>query len=244
MTRQELAQKFTTSVERERIKLNLTQAEMAKALHLSTSGYKKMISGQTEKIDMNLAYYMYELTGIPLFVLIGYNDSKINIARKLLSLNASQLQFIDNIIDFELNFKPDNNSDNSDYITVFIPTGDLYDGMIWDSANIEKVNIANYRKQFGNNISCGIRVTSNHLNPVYHANDILLVSCKAPRHGDTGIFINRETGRAYIRKFLQRQPCLLEPINNYGLTFEVDSNNVEDISKWIKFGIVLAKMRN
>lgn len=30
----------------------------------------------------------------------------------------------------------------------------------------------------------------------------------------------------------------LTPINNYGETFYVDSDNVDDMSKWIKFGHV------
>lgn len=243
MTRQELTRNFTTKVEQERIKLKLTQEEMAKELGLSTSGYKKMISGKTEKIDMNLAYQMYKLTGIPLFVMLGCDDFKLNTAKKLLDLNLSQIQYINNIIDFEHSFKPEDNCDINDYITVFTPTGDMRDGMIWDSANIEKINIANYRKQFGNDISCGLRITSNHLHPVYNNGDILLISCQAPRNGDTGIFINKETGRVYIRKFLQRQPCLLQPVNNYGLSFEVDSNDKNDMDKWVKYGIVLTKIR-
>ena len=35
----------------------------------------------------------------------------------------------------------------------------------------------------------------------------------------------------------------LTPINNYGETFYVDSDNVDDMSKWIKFGHVLCKVR-
>ncbi|MBQ0059090.1 MAG: DNA-binding protein, partial [Lachnospiraceae bacterium] len=105
------------------------------------------------------------------------------------------------------------------------------------------VNIAGYRRKYGNEITCGIRVTSNHLHPVYLKNDILLISKRPIRDGDTGIFLNTETGCVYLRKFYQTSPCRLEPINGYGETFYVDSDSQEDMGKWIKFGYVLTKMR-
>ena len=47
-----------------------TQAEMAKKLELSLSGYKKMISGETTKIDTYTAFLMYDLYGKWLFEMI------------------------------------------------------------------------------------------------------------------------------------------------------------------------------
>lgn len=119
----------------------------------------------------------------------------------------------------------------------------LTDGMILDSYNVEKLDVSNYRKAFGDALHIGIRITSNHLHPVYNKGDILLISRNPIRDGDTGIFINAQNKRAYIRKLHQKNPCELTPINNYGETFYVDSDNVDDMSKWIKFGHVLCKVR-
>ena len=88
--------------------------------------------------------------------------------------------------------------------------------MIWDSANVRKVNIAPYRKRYGSQINAGVEVTSNHLTPVYHMGDILLISRRPPRDGDTTIFLNTENGRAYLRRFIQQVPRILQPINGYG----------------------------
>ena len=128
--------------------------------------------------------------------------------------------------------------------SAMLPVGmNMADGMIFDSYNVEKLDVSNYRKAFGDALHIGIRVTSNHMHPVYNKGDILLISRNPIRDGDTGIFINAQTKRAYIRKFHQTNPCELTPLNNYGETFYVDSDNVDDMSKWIKFGYVLCKVR-
>lgn len=74
---------------------------------------------------------------------------------------------------------------------MIVPTGNFEDGMIWDSANIIKVNAAPYIQKFGTKLHCGVMVTSHHLQPVYQNGDILLISKRPPREGDTYIFINR-----------------------------------------------------
>lgn len=67
MTRQELAGNFVNFVEQERIKLNLTQAEMAQKLELSVSGYKKMVAGETTRIDLYTVKLLHDLTGSWIF---------------------------------------------------------------------------------------------------------------------------------------------------------------------------------
>ena len=185
MNRLEIANNISTNIERERIKLGMSQAQFAKALDMSLSTYKRIANGESSRIDIYTAYL----------------------------------------------------------ISVLIPTGNMTDGMILDSYNVEKLDVSNYRKAFGDALHIGIRITSNHLHPVYNKGDILLISRNPIRDGDTGIFINAQTKRAYIRKLHQTNPCELTPINNYGETFYVDSDNVDDMSKWIKFGHVLCKVR-
>lgn len=243
MTRQEALSNFVNNIERERIRLGFTQKEMAEKLNYSLSGYKKMIGGETSKIDVYLSYLLYDLTGKFVFEFFGDQSPYADTVSKLRDLSPSQYAFIDAIIDFERDFKNNNPCNHEDYITVMVPTGNVEDGMIWDSVNFEKVNIAPYRKKFGNQINCGIRINSNHFSPVYHKNDILLVCKRAPRDGDTGIFINKETGLAYLRRFRQTNPTILEPLNEQGVAIEIDSYDSEEINRWIKFGYVITKVR-
>ena len=254
MNRLEIVNNISTNIERERIKLGMSQAQFAKALDMSLSTYKRIANGESSRIDVYTAYLIYKLTGRFSCELTGFNDDVINLVKRIKKLSKSQRILIDSIIDTELALSAykDESCHTEDLISVLIPTGNMTDGMIFISKHtvkrhmhsiFEKLDVSNYRKAFGDAIHIGIRITSNHLHPVYNKGDILLISRNPIRDGDTGIFINAQNKRAYIRKLHQKNPCELTPINNYGETFYVDSDNVDDMSKWIKFGHVLCKVR-
>jgi len=245
MGRQELVEKFVEYMERERNRLGWTQEQMAKELEFSVSGYKKIVAGETTRIDVFMVYKLHEITGKWFFVQTKEEDTEfLQILEQLQELTPSQLRFISSVVDFEHQFLLEKSTENpEDYVSLLIPTGNLEDGMIWDSVNVEKFNIASYRKRFGDDISCALQITSNHICPVYNKGDILLISRTPPRDGDTGIFVNKEYGRAYIRQYKQTNPCALLPLTNFGEAFYVDIYDTKEISKWIKFGRVLAKIR-
>lgn len=242
MTRFEINENFAENLEKERVRLLLSQKEMASKLELSLSAYKRIINLTTSKVDLLMLYKLYLLTGKTLYELLGVSDQLISLNKKLMSLSPQQMSFIESVVDFENAFKQ-NVENVEEYISVFIPTGNMQDGMIYDSSNVEKVNIAEYIAIYGNKINCGIKITSNHLHPVYNLGDILLISKRPIRDGDTGVFINKENGCAYIRKFHQTNPCSLEPLNDYGETFYVNSKDKNGMDNWIKFGVVVAKLR-
>lgn len=221
MNRLEIVNNISTNIERERIRLGMSQAQFAKALDMSLSTYKRIANGESSRIDIYTAYLIYKLTGRFSCELTGFNDDVINLVKRIKKLSKNQRILIDSIIDTELALSAykDESSHTEDLISVLIPTGNMTDGMILDSYNVEKLDVSNYRKAFGDALHIGIR------------------------DGDTGIFINAQNKRAYIRKLHQKNPCELTPINNYGETFYVDSDNVDDMSKWIKFGHVLCKVR-
>lgn len=242
MNKQEITAHFIDNMERERTKLGLTQGQMAKELGLSLSGYKKLIAGETTKIDLCLAVRLHELSGRYLIDLCGVNSPASEFAKRLPELSESQFRFVSDVVEFEADFRAAV-PNAEDFVTLMIPTGNFEDGMVWDSVHLEKVNVAAYRRRFGEDLHCAIKVSSNHLHPVYHKGDILLVSKQPPRDGDIGIFVNRVTGCGYLRKFHQTSPVRLEPINGYGLEFVVNPEDETDMNQWIKFGKVLTKMR-
>lgn len=243
MTQQKILLNFIDNIEKERVRLNLTQAQMAQKLDMSVSNYKKLIAGQYRRPNLFLAQRLYELTVKLLFEFFDFDSPKLNAISKFMKLSDTQCSFIEGIIDFELAFSASKEENTDDYLTVLIPTGNCEDGMIWDSANVRKVNIAPYRKRYGSQINAGVEVTSNHLTPVYHMGDILLISRRPPRDGDTTIFLNTENGRAYLRRFIQQVPRILQPINGYGESFYIDPYNEDEVKKWVKYGVVLTKMR-
>lgn len=244
MEKHELYENLRINVERERIRLKMTQADFAKSIGLSLTTYKRFLSSESIKFDIYTLYLLYKKTGKLGFQFGNDSDPYLDLIDKITTLDQSQLSFISDLIDFQKSLTTNTDKDMADdYVTVFIPTGNMHDGMLYDSTSYEAINIAAYRKKYGVAIHCGIRITSNHLHPVYYKNDILLISRTPIRDGDTGVFIDKTTGCCYLRKFYQTSPCSLVPLNGYGETFYVDDNNPDDMNKWIKFGRVLTKMR-
>lgn len=242
MTRLELLKQFSENLERERISLGLSQMQMAEKLELSLSTYKRIATNSTEKVDVYVLYKLYLLTGKLAYEFTNLSNPYLDLKKKIRNMSPSQISFIDSLVDFENAFAG-SHEDAEEYVTVYIPTGNMEDGMVYDSTNVTKVKIPDYRQKYGSRISCGIQITSNHLHPVYNRGDILLIAKSPVRDGDTGVFINKENGCAYIRKFFQTSPCRMEPVNQYGETFYVDSANKAEMEKWIKFGFVIAKVR-
>lgn len=246
MTREEISINFGTNIELERVRLGFSQAKMAKALDMSLSSYKRILTGETSKIDIYTEHQLYQLTNKLGFEFIGDPDPYLAAFHRMRQLSKTQLRTISSFIDFELAFTETmaKGETAEDYITVIVPTGNMADGMIYDSCFTEKLNIASYRKRYGDLIDIGIRITSDHLNPVYQQNDILLVCQRAVRDGDTGIFLDKTTGLIYFRKFFQGHPIRLEPVNGCGKTIQIDCSSREEMNRWISFGYAVTKVRS
>lgn len=52
MNRLEIVNNISTNIERERIKLGMSQAQFAKALDMSLSTYKRIANGESSRIDV------------------------------------------------------------------------------------------------------------------------------------------------------------------------------------------------
>lgn len=183
---------------------------------------------------------MHKLTNKFLFELIGVNHEYSHIIKIYREMSQRQRNFISCVAKFESEFAtyPERN----DEINVIVPTGNCEDGMIWDSVHIEKTHIANCLHGLPE-VNYGLKITSNHLHPVYAMDDILLIETRSPRDGDTGIFLNKISHRAYIRKFKQTDPCQMIPINGYGKTFYVNPHNIDEMNDWVKLGRVICRLR-
>jgi len=246
MTRTQLYENFSKNIELERMRLNLTQQKMADALQISLSKYKILITNPYEaNIDIYLAHRVQKLTGKTVRELCGDDLPELEMIRYFRELPKHRQEAIRYIIEIEHEISPARNlgANEEDCVTCFVPTGNMVDGMVLDSRDFITVNIAEYKKNSLERIDCAVKITSNHLHPVYMKGDILLISKRAPRDGDIGIFILKDTRQIYIREFKQTHPCELRPINSYGEILYVDGDSKEDMDKWIKFGTVITVMR-
>ncbi|MCM1287631.1 MAG: DNA-binding protein [Clostridium sp.] len=247
MTKRQIVDNFAANIEIERAKLGLTQLEMAQKLEMSLSSYKNMINGISANIPIYVALLVYMITGKQFFELCGYITPEIQLMIDFCKLPKYRQKAIMSLVSLEAELSMDGckltSKSEKNLIPLYTFTGNMTDGMIYDSTNIQPFNIGEYKQIYGDLIDCAIKITSNHLHPVYHSGDILLVHCVSPRDGDTGIFINREDGRVYIRKLRQTSPVQLIPINGNGKIIYVDDQEPKEMKKWIKFGHVITKIR-
>jgi hypothetical protein len=240
----EIIDNFSVTIERERVLLQYSQAEMANALDMSLSSYKKIICGEGLKIGIYTVYRLELLTGKFMAELCQLSSPILECLPLLRQLSDRQLRFVYGIMKFEIAFSKNLTDDTAtdDFVTMIVPTGNMHDGMFYDSCDLKKVNIAPYRPRYGKMIDYALMITSSHLQPVYQENDILLI-CRGPiRDGDTGIFVDNKTGRIYLRKYIQTIPNRMEPLVGYGQTLFIN-NNAEDMIRWSKIGFVLTKIR-
>ena len=70
MTRYEINSNFADNLEKERVRIGLSQKEMATKLELSLSAYKRIITLTTTKIDLYTIYKLYVLTGKSIYELM------------------------------------------------------------------------------------------------------------------------------------------------------------------------------
>lgn len=243
----EFYETLALNMERERVAMGLTQEEMAEELGISFGSYKKIAHRETYKMTAYTLYKLHKLTGKFGKELTGYGSENTTLYSHIQLLSKPQRDFVSSIVDFELNFIRDLPKEMSgdDYITVLVLTGDMQDGMIYDSANFKKVYAKDYIEKYApQKIHCGIEITSNHLHPVYHLGEIILISKEPIRYGDTGVFINKASGRAYLRKLIQgKGSSILEPVCDFGEPFVIDTSDEGSMNQWIKFGKVISKMR-
>jgi hypothetical protein len=235
---------FCFTVERERVLLKYSQSEMARALDMSLSSYKKIACGESIKIGIYTVYLLECLTGKFMDELCLLHSPTMESMPLFRCLTKRQVHFVNGIMEFEIAFTKTltTNLAPEEFVTMFVPTGNMHDGMFYDSCNLMKVNIASYRHRYGKMIDYALMITSSHLQPIYQENDILLI-CRGPiRDGDTGIFVDNNTGRVYLRKYLQTVPNRMEPLVGYGQTLFIN-NNKEDSVRWSKVGFVIAKIR-
>lgn len=235
---------FRENIESARYGIGISQQKMAALIGMPFTTYKNMLAGSMASLPIAYLIEAEKVTGLTIYQLIGEHSNSHDLNKAFLSLPDHRQTAIRTMILIEQQLSaaiPDING--SEETTCYTVTGNIEDGMLFDSVAYETVNISKYVGLYPVSIDCAIKINTNHLHPVYLTGDILLIHQGAPRDGDTGIFINKRTCRAYIRRFKQTQPCELLPINGIGKPIFVDGTSKDDMAQWIKFGYVITKMR-
>lgn len=99
LSRTEFADNFAKNIERDRVSIGLSQEEMAKELDMSLSAYKRIINGETTRIDMYTSYLVYMLVRKMTFEMVDYTDDVIKATSKLRYLKPNQLKILTELVD-------------------------------------------------------------------------------------------------------------------------------------------------
>lgn len=243
LNRLQVMDNIAINIEKERSKLNLSQEKMAKALGMSFSSYRNLISGRTKDISIFTLYSIYHLTGVLPLELGGETSEEVELVKKYREMPNCRRKAVQAMIDIESQLsKGEDKKAKENSVPMYIPLGNMQDGMTFCSSNKVCLDVGEY-KTLGEQIDAAWKVTSNHMHPCFHEGDILLISRRPPRDGDIGIFIRKSDKRTFIRKFRQTDPCRLEPIVDYGEVIEVNPHSSKDMNNWVKFGVIVTVMR-
>ena len=161
----EMMDNFAVNVEQERIRIGYTQTDFARKLGISLSTYKNIISHRVSNINVEIIPKLYEITGMFVSEFFGCQNRELELLRSYRQLSERQKAYIDALIEYEIALKV-SVDETDDYLEVIVPTGNMEDGMILDSAYTERVACPKFMAKYGTEVRCGIRITSNHLHPV------------------------------------------------------------------------------
>lgn len=244
LSKEECRRNFAVNCEKIRYERDISQQKMAEILGISRVAYRKMIENTTQTISAYTAYRLCLYSGIPVSALFGDATEELYMLHKFENMTKQQRRFIKGIVDFESEFYTESKKKGKipREITVMTPNGDMLDGFEYDTCTYDKVDIGNDFEKYKDAVFCGIRLPNNCYSPTYVKGDLLLIgNDRQPRNNEIGIFINKNTGRAYLRKLNAYDKPALEPVCSIGKPIDISGVEIEN---WIKLGYVIKKIRN
>lgn len=201
---------------------------------ISEDTLRSIIYGKSQDIKLSSILKIAHVLDCSLDSLIGrslYSIQEESIIKQLRNLSEHSLRTVQVLIDLEEKTTLQNSSTGKETISVFIPTGNIKDGIFYDNSRFETLDITNYPQALKNKLAFGVKMTSSHFEPVYFMNDILLLSLEnAPEVNDIVLTVNNE-GRIFLRKLT---PFGLEPINRFGK--KIPTN---ELNNYTTLGVVI-----
>ena len=211
---------------------------------------------EASSLITNRIYYLLESKNWSVKTLSDQSNIPYETLKKLLSRKTENTSF-HNIIKIALAFKcsldylvePLENDRDICFSQIAVPTCSCrnlpkseFTIPLFDPANASEMNsqsntlnISKYPDYVKQAAEFGITVSSYCYHPIYHPDEVLLVSQKRfPHHGETCVFLHK--GMIYIRIFYKNNySVILKSVNSVGPDIEI-----YDFSEWAFVGYVVA----
>lgn len=194
----------------------LTLNALSVQADLSEDTLRSIIYGKSQDIKLSTMIKIADVLNCSLDELAGrspYSKQEQSIISRMRNLPKRSTNILQFMIELEEHTLLHKSSKKTDIVPVFIPTGNLRDGMYYDNSTFEDLDISEYPRDLKILIDFGIRIITHGYEPVYYPNDILLFShSKLPEYHDIVLYVDN-SGKIYIRKYLEYG---LEAINGFG----------------------------
>lgn len=227
-------QYFKATLRKQLRERKLTLSALSVQADLSEDTLRSIIYGKSQDIKLSTIIKIADVFECSIDDMIGHpiyteeERSTISRMRRLCERSKRSVQFI---LDFEEKTTLCKSMQGKDIIMVYLPTGNMNDGMFFDSFSTEELDISEYPDLIKENTAFALKVITSHFEPIYYPNDILLFSHKSlPEYGDITFYLDHNQ-RIYIRKYTEKG---LEPINEFGETIPPEQYN-----KYTSMGVVL-----
>jgi len=223
-------QNLRERLQKSKISLNYLSAQA----DISEDTLRSIIYGKSQDIKLSSILKIAHVLDCSLDSLIGrsvYSIQEESMIKQLRNLSEHSLRTVQVLIDLEEKTTLQNSITHQDTITVFLPTGNMKDGIFYDNSRFEILDITDYPKELKERIAFGVKINTPHFEPVYFLNDILLFSQhNAPERNDIVLAVNK-AGRLFLRKIT---PFGLDPINGFGK--KIPAN---EMTEYTIMGVVL-----
>ncbi|MBO5088037.1 MAG: helix-turn-helix transcriptional regulator [Lachnospiraceae bacterium] len=214
-------QNLREKLQKSKISLNYLSAKA----DISEDTLRSIIYGKSQDIKLSSILKIAHVLDCSLDSLIGrsvYSIQEENMIKQLRNLSEHSLRTVQVLIDLEEKTSLQHSETGRETLSVFLPTGNMKEGLFYDNSRFESLDITDYPKELKDRIAFGLKITSAHFEPIYFTNDILLLSQhSAPERNDIVLCIN-EAGRLFLRKLT---PFGLDPINRFGKKIPANEMN-------------------
>lgn len=220
-------------------KKKITTHSLSIQADIPTDTLHSILYGKTKDIKLSTLIKIADVLECDLDSLIGRNPRTKEqqlLMDRICCLPAHSINKIKFLLELEEHCILQKSTNGTDYIQIFCPTGNMKDGMLYDSTRFDLLDITDYPTFLKHNVDLGIKILSRNYEPVYYPNDIILLShMQAPQYNDIVLYIDND-GLLFIRQFTEQQ---LIPINGFGKAIPT-----KDIFQYTALGVVLKVVKD
>lgn len=197
-------------------KKKITLSSLALQADLSEDTLRSVVYGKSQDIKLSTVIKIADVLDSPIDDLVGrsyYSDMERSIHKKIHQFSEHSLRTIRYFAELEEDMALKHSNEGKVMIPVLCPTGNMKDGMYGASYQTEILDISEYPGVLREDADFGLKILSDHFEPIYFLNDILICSCKRPpEYNDIVLYVDKN-GKLYIRKYFETH---LEPLNGFG----------------------------